>query len=271
MIKNILFILACIIILYFYTWYLEQKSLYYPLSQLEATPADNNINYEDVYFFTKDKIKLNGWFIPALNSKYTVILFHGNGGNISHRIEKINFFHQLQISVFIFDYRGYGKSRGFPSEPGLYQDAAAAYRWVLARMSKDNTKQKIIVYGESLGGAVALDLAIKQEVSAVILESTFTNVRDMAKIFYPFLPEIVIKSKFDSISKVANLKVPLLCMHSVNDDIVPYTLGKRLFERALPPKIFLELTGGHNESFYLSILKIKNGIENLLENIEFKN
>lgn len=263
--RMLLTIIACGVFLFFYARYLEWKNLYYPMRQLEATPADIRLEYRDVFFYTEDNIKLHGWFIPYPDARVSVIFSHGNGGNISHRLEKIFFFYNLGVNLFIFDYRGYGRSKGRPSEKGLYMDMTAAYNYLIKNGLKIKEKQFIIAYGESLGGAVAIELASKVDIDGLIVEGAFTNVADMARIIYPFLPAVFLKSKFDSLSKVPNIKTPKLFMHGAHDEIVPLRLGKKLFEAAAQPKEFLLLDNGHNEGFFTSEQKIKKAIEKFLK------
>jgi fermentation-respiration switch protein FrsA (DUF1100 family) len=166
----------------------EKQILFHPDRRLEFSPKDVRLAFEDVFFSTQDKIQLHGWFIPADNARYTVLLCHGNAGNISHRLEKIRLFNRLGCNVFAFDYRGYGKSQGSPSEKGLYKDAQAAFTYVITR---GISPSQIIGYGESLGGAVIVDLARAYPIRALILESTFSSASDMAKIIYPFIPALI--------------------------------------------------------------------------------
>ncbi len=248
--------------LYFYARYLESRSVYFPSQEFEGTPHDIKLAFEDVYV-NSDKFKLYGWWVPANRELPTLIFCHGNGGNISHRLEKILFFHQLGLNVFIFDYRGYGKSQGAPSEAGLYEDIQAAYTYLKQKVKEG----KIVVYGESLGGAIAIDLAGRVKIDGLILEGTFSNAQDMAKIIYPFLPSFLIQSRFDSLKKISAVKVPMLLMHSKNDELVPFPLGRKLFNSAQEPKEFLELEGGHNDAFFMSESKIKSAIEKFLKKI----
>jgi len=260
-------IIFCVF-LYLYVRYLERHSIYYPLKLIEATPSDAGLEYQDVSFKTKDNINLHGWFIPNKTAEITLIFSHGNGGNISHRLDKILFLHRLGMNIFIFDYRGYGKSQGRPSEQGLYLDIQAAYEYVKSNEIRQPQKRFVMVYGESLGGAIALDLASTQPIDGLILESTFTSVKDMAKIVYPILPVFLIESKFDSISKITKINVPKLCMHSRDDDIIPFSLGKRLFDAARQPKEFLELQGQHNDAFFVSEYKVKDALGQFLKKIK---
>ncbi len=262
-----LFLWLIIFIILFLIWvrYLERHSIYFPMREVTATPALLALPYEEIYFQTSDNKRLNGWFIPNDRSKFTVIFCHGNGGNIGHRLEKIQILHNLGADVFIFDYRGYGKSEGSPSEPGLYQDAAAAYDYLTKtrKVSKDN----IILYGESLGGAVAIYLAQKVNAQALITEDVFTSVKDMAKIAYPLMPNFILSTRFDSISKIKKVTCPKLFIHSIDDEIVPFYLGERLYNAATPPKKFLKIRGGHNTAFLDSKEQFKEGIKSFLDSL----
>ncbi|MBI4846250.1 MAG: alpha/beta hydrolase [Candidatus Omnitrophica bacterium] len=258
----------CVLAVYIYARYLENSSLYYPEKELEMVPADIGLAYEDVYFTAEDKVKLHGWLVKAENAKYTIIFCHGNAGNISHRIDKIKFFSLINVNTFMFDYRGYGKSEGAPSEQGMYADALAAYKYIIDLSKKANEKHLVIVYGESLGGAVAIDLANKVKLDALITEGTFTCVKDMAKVIYPFLPAVFLKTKFDSFSKVPNVKIPKLFIHGSQDEIVPLRLGEKLFTAAAEPKQFLLIdNAGHNDAFFIAQDRISAAICSFLESI----
>lgn len=263
MIKNILSIIIVIVALFMYIRYIERHSIYFPMKIIETCPDVIGLSYKEVSFRTDDGCLLNGWFITNKDAEYTLLFFHGNAGNISHRLEKINIFYNLGLSIFIFDYRGYGKSHGSPSEKGLYQDAEAAYRYLIKErnISADN----IILYGESLGGAVAIELASRQNVKALITEEAFSSVKDMVRIIYPFLPPAVLQSRFDSISKIKDIKAPKLIIHSIDDEIVPFSLGEKLFQAASVPKEFLKIRGGHNTAFLDSEEAFKSGIKNFLK------
>jgi len=249
-IRITLLIIISLILVFLSIRYFEKKNLYFPLRTIEATPEDIGLGYEEVSFKTKDGIQLSGWFIPVKDSRAAVIFFHGNGGNISHRLEKIKIFNDLNVDVLIFDYRGYGMSKGSPSEKGLYLDAEAVYSYLVN--VRGISPQKIIGYGESLGGSIVVDLANKHELGGVIIEGGVTSVRDMAKRLLPFIPTFVYASKYDSLEKIKNIKFPKLIFHSIDDEIVPFDLGKRLYDVAAEPKEFVELRGGHNEAFLIS-------------------
>jgi len=245
--------------------YIESHSIFFPMKEITTTPAAYNVRYEDVYFKTSDNLLLNGWFIPADGAKYTLILSHGNAGNISHRMEKALLLRDLRLNILLFDYRGYGRSEGTPSEPGLYKDVAAAYNYLVTgrKISGDNN----ILYGESIGGAVAIDLARKVKVRALITEETFTSIKDMAKIAYPFLPYFIFSSRFDCVSKIKEVTCPKLIIHSTDDEIVPFYLGEKLFNAAKPPKKLLRIKGSHNTAFLDSKEQFTEGIKSFLDSL----
>lgn len=241
---------------------IESSQIYFPYKNLDATPQEYNLNYEDIYFSTKDDIKLHGWYIYPPKANNTILFFHGNAGNISHRMIDINRFYSWNNNVFIFDYRGYGKSHGSPSEDGLYQDALAAYQFLIRKKNID--ADKIIFFGRSLGGALAINLALTFPPKALISESAFTSIKDMAKNIYPFIPSWLISSQYDSLTKIKNIKCPKLILHSVDDEIVPFEHGQKLFNAASFPKTFFKMQGGHNEG----LLEPNNYPNALLQFIE---
>jgi fermentation-respiration switch protein FrsA (DUF1100 family) len=207
---------------------------------------------------------LHGWWVPADPERAVLLFLHGNAGNISDRVESIQTFHDLGLSVFIFDYRGYGQSTGKPSEAGTYADAEAAWRYLTEE--RGIAADRIVVFGRSLGGAVACDVATRHRPRALILESTFTSIRDMARAAMPLLPVgPFLGTRYDSLSKVRKLSCPLLVVHSSEDEVVPYAQGRALYDAAPAPKSFLELRFGHNEGFILSGETYTKGLETFLE------
>lgn len=203
---------------------------------------------EDCTFRTSDELTLHGWFIRNDQAIATFLWCHGNAGNLSDRLDNLARLAQLPFNIFIFDYRGYGKSEGTPSEEGLYLDAEAAYHFLLDE--KAISPDKLILFGRSLGGAVAIDLATKHAVAGVIVESTFTTISDMARHLFPYLPTVVLKTKFESQSKVSRINAPILILHGSDDKTVPALLGRDLFEAASDPKEFHEIAGaGHNDTY----------------------
>jgi uncharacterized protein len=243
--------------------YIEQKGLYHPEKEILQTPESVGIAYEEVNFKTTDGQILNGWFVPAHNARVTMLYCHGNAGNISHRVHKVKFFHDMGINFFIFDYRGYGKSSGRASESGLYKDAQAAYDYLKARRDVDTSS--IVVYGKSLGGPVAADLCMHRKAKALILEGSFANVALRAQQLYPFLPmKILITQKYDTIAKVRKLHIPKLIAHGSNDDVISFGHAKLLFKAAAEPKTFLAFEGGHNDDVYITSAQFKSEVDAFL-------
>ncbi|MBN1268262.1 MAG: alpha/beta hydrolase [Kiritimatiellae bacterium] len=237
-----------LVLLWLYLRYFEWKNLYYPARRLEATPADMTLAYEDVAFVAEDGCRLHGWWIPHERARGTVIVCHGNAGNIGDRVWLASDFHRLGLNVFLFDYRGYGLSRGLPTEQGTYRDARAAFEVVRARYADAETPP-VLVYGESLGGAVAIQLAGDKPIRAVIVQSCFTSTIEMGRVLYPWLPvKWFCRWRYDSTEKVARLTMPKLFAHSREDELVPFEMGQRLYGLAAEPKEFVELSGGHNDA-----------------------
>lgn len=229
---------------------LEQKSLYHPYKEIPETPKNLGIAFEDVNFETADGQLLNGWFVPVKDAKVTILYCHGNAGNIYHRLHKVKFFHEMGVNFFIFDYRGYGKSTGKPSEKGLYKDAQAAYDYLVSRNDVD--KNMIVAYGKSLGGPIAADLCVNRQARALILEGSFASVTLRAQQLYPFLPMgFLITQKYDTMAKVKNLRIPKLIAHGKKDEVISFHNGEILFATALEPKQFLPFDGGHNDDEYV--------------------
>ena len=248
----------------------QPRITFYPFPTLEASPAQWGLPYEEVRLKTADNIRLHGWYLPHPSATKTLLLLHGNGGNISHRRDSLAIFHRLGLNVLIIDYRGYGQSEGTPSEQGLYRDARAA--WDYLTRQRGSRADQIIIFGRSLGGAVATELAAQVSPAALILESTFSSARDMARELFPRLSYLVLlRYRFDSEAKIAQIKTPLLMLHSAQDEIIPYALGRKLYAAAVQPKRFIELRGGHNGGFVQSqpyyemeLLQFIQGLNNKL-------
>lgn len=267
MIQSILFIVittwvSLSLLVYFY----QPKLIYYPYKQIEITPEYISLDYEELTLTTSDNIQLNAWWIPHADARATLLFLHGNAGNISHRLDSIDIFHELGLSVLIIDYRGYGKSTGTPSEKGTYIDAETA--WNYLTHEKNINSDKIIIFGRSLGGAVATWLAERYSSAALILESNFTSIANIGKHYYPYLPtSLLTRIKYPSKNRMSNIKTPVLIIHSANDEIIPYKFGKQLFEAANQPKTFLDINGDHNNGFINSTEKYSSGIDKFISNI----
>ncbi|MEW6040647.1 MAG: alpha/beta hydrolase [Elusimicrobiota bacterium] len=255
MLKAFFLIVILISVLWFFLRVLEQNAIFYPYKKIELTPRDLGMNYEDVYIKTDDNVKLNGWFIPVKDkakrkTAITILYLHGNAGNISHRVEIAKVFNEYDYNFFIVDYRGFGKSNGIPSEKGTYRDALAAYNYLITR--EDINPEKIVLYGQSLGGAIAIDLATKVKIAAIITEASLSSTIAVAKNVYPFLPlGLMMTQKFDALSKVDKITAPKLFIHSMDDEIVSFSQGEELFKKAKEPKEFMLARGGHNSSFFI--------------------
>ena len=229
-------------------WF-EHSQVYHPSRELEATGAELGRPFQKVFFKSSDGVKLNGWFYPAdVNSPRGGMVFlncHGNAGNISSRLGLYRALLETGAGVFSFDYRGYGLSEGVPSEEGTYLDAQAAYRWL---REKGFAAKNIIAYGESLGGGIASELCLREETGGLILQSTFTSLADIGAELYPWLPvRLIGKIKYDTITKLPRVKVPLLIMHSPDDSLIGYRHSQQNFAVANEPKFFCDLRGGHND------------------------
>lgn len=232
--------------------YLHQPDMiFFPTRELSATPADWGLEYEDVDLNTDDETSLHGWYIPHSDSHLTLLFFHGNAGNISHRGESIEIFYRLGLNIFIFDYRGYGQSDGKPSESGLYDDARAV--WDYLTRTKAIKRQNIVLFGRSLGGVVAAKLATEVQPRALILESTFSSAKDVANAVFPISSRLVpLRFDFNTASYIKQVAAPILVIHSVDDDIIPFWLGEKVFFAANQPKSLIMIKGDHNYGFLQS-------------------
>jgi len=241
----------------------QSRLIYFPEKTVAVTPDAIGLAYEHVNFTAADGARLSGWFIPSEKHRAVLLFCHGNAGNISHRLESIHIFHSLGLSVFIFDYRGYGSSEGKTTEQGTYRDAEAAWNYLINE--KEYSPSEIITFGRSLGGAVAAWLAQNNTPMALILESTFTSAKDLGAEIFPFLPvRWLSRFSYDAVRYLRSVKSPVLIIHSRNDDIVPFKNGKRLFETANNPKEFLEISGSHNDGFIISGDRYIDGINSFI-------
>lgn len=228
--------------------FLEDSLIYFPVAYPEGDWQPPGLDIENAHFQAADGTRLHGWYVPREHARAAVLFCHGNGGNVTHRVDALRKLHALSgVSVLIFDYRGYGRSEGKPSEPGVVADARAARAW-LAQREKIRESQ-VVLLGESLGGAVAVELAACDGARALILESPFSSLVDVAAHHYPFLPvRWALRTRFDAAAKIGNYRGPLLMAHGDADTIVPIQFGRRLFEAANEPKQFMLLPGhDHND------------------------
>lgn len=229
--------------------FLRQSSyVYYPDRTLDATPAYAGIQFEDLMLHTADGETINAWYVPAKLSNrldLTVIDCHGNAGDIGDRVNTVAMFHNLGFDVLIFDYRGYGKSSGKPTEKGTYLDARAA--WDYLTKIRKITPDRIVIFGRSLGGSIAAWLATQVRPRALVIESGFTSAPDMGRIMFPYLPvRLLCRIKYDTFTYIRSVKCPVIVAHSTEDEMIPFEHGRKLYNAAPEPKLFFELKGDHN-------------------------
>ena len=249
-------------------YFFQSSLIYFPNlagRDLSATPQQIGLAFEDVELLTEDKVGLHGWFVPSDNARYTVLFFHGNAGNISHRLDSIAIFNRMSLNVFIIDYRGYGQSQGRTTEKGTYRDAEAA--WSHLTEARGIDPNRIIVFGRSLGASIAAWLARRHTPGALILESSFSSVPSMAQRLYPILPvRWLSKFDYDTRRYVSGITCPLLVVHSKTDEIIPYAEGRLVFDAAPVAKQFLDIRGGHNDGFIVTGQAYVDGLSSFIEN-----
>ncbi len=241
----------------------QEKLVFYPSRDLARSPAHHNLLFETITLETADHERLHGWWIPADHARGTVVVCHGNAGNIGDRLDLAEMLHGLRLNVLLFDYRGYGKSTGTPDEEGLYRDAEAGWREALRR--GNGNPLHTFVFGESLGTGPATWLATQNQVGALLLEAPFTSIPDAAARHFPWLPaRRLTRTKFDNHSRIAHIEAPLLILHSPQDEVIPFDQGRALFEAARAPKTFTELDGGHNTARLISRAAYLQAIDDFL-------
>ena len=272
--------LVFFVVIYGLIMFFEHKFIYFPSQFPEGDwqPWDESAVrsgidplVEDCYLTTADGVKLHGWYCQMSRKetdepRAVLLWFHGNAGNITHRYDTIVELLRFGIDVFIVDYRGYGRSLGKPSEAGLYLDAEAAWDFLVNH--RKITANRIVLFGRSLGGAVAIELAHRPQIqpAGLIIESSFTSVPAMASSILPILPGFLVRTKMDSINKVDKIPVPKLFVHSIDDEIIPYRHGRKLLARASEPKKFYKIEGaGHNETEFYGGRPYFNALERFIE------
>lgn len=237
-----------------YLYVFQARYVYFPdlpSRAVEATPADIGLAFQALTLSTADGEALAGWFIPASAARGTLLYLHGNGGNIGHRLDQVEVFHRLGLNVLIIDYRGYGASSGRPSEEGTYQDALAA--WNYLTQEKRLAPERVVVFGESLGGSVAAWLAARQPPAGLVIYASFTSVPEMAQALYPMFPASrLARYRYDTRAALRGVNCPVLILHSPEDEIIPFSHGQALLAAAREPKRLVELRGGHNDALEVS-------------------
>jgi fermentation-respiration switch protein FrsA (DUF1100 family) len=258
---------AAYAVLIAYVFLFQSRLIYFPNvpdRALTATPAEIGLDFEEVRITTADRAELHGWYVAAGAGALTVLFCHGNAGNISHRLDWLEIFHDMGLAVFLFDYRGYGQSSGAPDEQGTYLDARAA--WDYLTNTKRDSPKSIVIVGESLGGPIAANLAKDVSPGALVLASTFTSAPDLASNFYWYLPvRLLARFHYPTAEYVARVHAPTLVIHSRTDEIVPFSHAEAIFRRANEPKQLLEIRGDHNSALQVSRQQITGGMERFLE------
>jgi fermentation-respiration switch protein FrsA (DUF1100 family) len=268
MLKLLLAGCACYAVLALVVYLMQARMLYLPEvpgRSLDRTPADIGADYRDVSIRTSDGVVLHGWFLPG-DSDRVLLFFHGNAGNISHRLESIRQFLQLGLSVLIIDYRGYGQSEGRTTEQGIYRDADAAWRYLT---EFNNTPEgHIVLFGRSMGASAAACLAARHRPLALIVESSFTSVPDIAAEYYPWLPvRWLSRLRHSTEDFLRQAESPVLVIHSRDDEIVPFHHGEAIFAAATEPKMLLEIRGTHNDAFLRDESNYLAGLRSFLDGL----
>jgi fermentation-respiration switch protein FrsA (DUF1100 family) len=254
----LIYVLLCVL---FYL--MQDKIIFLPTREIEQTPAAIGLRFEDVTLTTPDGLRISAWYIPAPEARATLLFCHGNAGNISHRLDSIRIFHNRGLNVLIFDYRGYGTSEGSPDEKGTYRDAETAWTYLISEKHAD--PNRIVLFGRSLGGGVAAEMAKRHRAGALILESTFTSVADIGRKLYPFLPvAFFVKHEYATGDKIGAIDIPKLIIHSPQDEIIPFSHGMALYEMAAPPKKLMRISGDHNTGFLTSGALYSDGLDAFL-------
>jgi len=268
MLKFVLIIAACYGLLVAVVYLMQGRMLYLanvPGRDLMATPAAVDLRYEEIAIETADGVRLHGWYVPG-ESNRVLLFFHGNAGNISHRLHSIRQFYDLGLSVLIVDYRGYGQSDGKTTERGIYRDADAAWRYLTKERSVPASD--IVIFGRSMGASAAAKLAARQQPLALIVESSFTSVPDIAQEIYPWLPARWLSYlRHATRDYVADVRSPALIVHSRDDEIVPFHHGEAIFAAAHEPKSLLVLRGGHNDAYVRDDVNYINGLRSFLSGL----
>jgi hypothetical protein len=258
-----LFVVGLFVVLSAVAYFGQGRMTFAPGREIETEPHQVGLACEDIFINVSENERIHAWYFPATSTEptsKTVLFCHGNAGNISHRLTTAQLLLELGVNVLMVEYRGYGRSDGEPSETNMYADAQAAYDWLLDQ--KQLIPDNIFLFGRSLGGAVAVEIGVANKCGGVIVESSFTSIVDMGKRIYPYLPvSLLARYKFDSISKIGRVRCKVLVTHSPDDEMIPYEMGRRLFDAAPDERTFVVLTGGHNDQSYFGNAKYRNGLQ----------
>ena len=230
----------------------EKRLIYYPAATLDVTPEALGLPFEEVAIDVERGVKLHGWFIKSSKQPAvaTVLFSHGNAGNIADRIDRIRTWRTLGVDVLLYDYRGFGRSTGNPDEEGTYRDGRAAYDYLVK--SRDVDPARLVLMGESLGCAISIQLALDRKAAGLVLEAPFASIPHMAAAIYPFLPaKLFVRTKYDNLAKIPQLKMPVLIVQGTQDEVIPVAQGRLVFEAAPQPKKFLSVQGAHHNDVYV--------------------
>ena len=244
----------------------QGRLVFHPSNILVATPEAVDLVYEDIYLNAGDA-NIHAWYIPADEAQLSIIFCHGNAGNISHRLETLSLLNSMGVNVLIFDYAGFGLSRGTVSETQTYRDVEAAWRFLIKEKSAE--PEQIVLFGRSLGGAVATWFAARETPGALILESTFTSIVAMGTKLYPIFPvNLLARVRYDSFKLIGKVRSPILIIHSRDDETVPFEHGVTLYNSAKGRKRFVEIEGSHNSGFLDSGMDYIAPLESFLREVE---
>lgn len=244
--------------------FLQSRLIYFPSRGYEYTPADVGLVYEDLALIADDGVKIAAWYIAGSGARGSLIFCHGNAGNMADRMVDITTLHHMGFNVLMFDYRGYGSSEGSPTETGTYLDAETA--WNYLTVTRGEQPNRITIFGRSLGGAVAVELATRHQPAALVVESSFTSIVDVGRLHYPLLPiNMLVTYRYESIDKVATILCPKLFIHAKDDTLIPISIGRKLYDAAAHPKRFIETPGGHNSGGYAYSNSFKRQFEAFID------
>lgn len=244
----------------------QRRLLYLPDRHMVATPESRGYRYEPLQITTQDHVTLHGWYVPARAPRHTVLFFHGNSGNISHCYETLEIMQRLECDCYLVDYRGYGLSEGQPSEQGTYRDAEAIWRYLVEE--REIAPEKLVIFGRSLGGAVAIWLAARTQPRALIVESSFSSLPDLAQHLYPLLPARWLATiRYESKKEITKVSCPLLLIHSREDELIPFHQAQTLFSAAKGDKHLLEIHGNHGYGYLYSGQQYVEGLRDFLQRL----
>jgi len=260
-IGSLIYVGSCLVLYLF-----QGRLVFHPSNSLAATPEAVGLVYEDIYL-NAGNARIHAWYIPSDDAQLTILFCHGNAGNISHRLETLSLLHAMGANVLIFDYAGFGQSKGKASEAQTYLDVEAAWRYLIDEKSVD--AKDIVIFGRSLGGAVATWLAARENPGALILESTFTSIVAMGTKLYPIFPvNLLARVRYDSSKLIGKVTSPILIIHSRDDETIPFQHGVALYNSAKETKEFVEIRGAHNSGFLDSGLDYVVPLESFLRKVE---